>query len=208
MNKERPSIAFVLLFWDENIFKVSPSMNNSVLYMKDSVPASMSQIFLNLILAMGSQVSAVLGLKRVRKPLKAIAMKQIKKRYRGMCYRGMFNYSNGRNIPEDANPIGENQYVTVFFDWADRLRNDEQLMSLVVDRIMARDGIITPKPVHHEIRFCLSLRVPRHWNPTDVSIASCAKDIAEWHRSEIIHAGMKIDRSYLFRGTHFPAWKF
>jgi hypothetical protein len=136
-------------------------------------------------------------------PSNIITMKRVK-----MRYRGMFNYPNGRNITEEADPPGENQYVTVFFNWSDRLRNDGQLMDLVVDHIMARDGIITPTPVHHDIRFCLSLRVPRHWKPTDASVTSIAIGIAQWYKSEIIHAGMNIDRSYLFRFAHRPVWRF
>ncbi|CAI7631010.1 unnamed protein product [Penicillium glandicola] len=116
--------------------------------------------------------------------------------------RGMFNYPNGRNIREEHNPAKINQWVTVFLNWADHKYNDEELMDLVVARINARDGIISSQPVHHDVKWCLSLRVPGYWNPSDVSIAAAARVIAQWHKSEMRHAGMKINRRYLFRGNN------
>ena len=114
----------------------------------------------------------------------------------------MFNYPNGRNIREQYNSIRANQWVTVFFNWADHKYNDEELMDLVVARINARDGIISSEPVHHDVKWCLSLRVPEYWNPSDVSITAAAKVIAKWHQSEMRNAGMKINRRYLFRGNN------
>ncbi|KAJ5422848.1 hypothetical protein N7445_010956 [Penicillium cf. griseofulvum] len=125
--------------------------------------------------------------------------KKGKKRARN---RGMFNYPNGRNIREDDYPAGANQWVTVFFNWADHKYNDKELMDLVVARINARDGIISSEPVHHEVKWCLSLRIPGYWKPSDVSIAGAAKVIAQWHQSEMCHAGVKINRKYLFRGSN------
>jgi hypothetical protein len=152
---------------------------------------------------MGAQISALLGVKRAPTVQSSewVSGKPVK------YLRGMFNKANGRNILEPV-PPGENQYVTVFFSWADRLHNDEELMDLVVERIKAADGIISPEPVHHEIQCCLSLRVPRHRNATDYSIAWIAQDIARWNKSEMIHTGKNIDRSYMFRGSNFPRWKF
>jgi hypothetical protein len=114
----------------------------------------------------------------------------------------MFNYPNGRNIREEPHVPGANQWVTVFFNWADHKYNDEELMDLVLARINARDGIISSEPVHHDVKWCLSLRVPGYWKPTDVSIAGAAKVIAQWHQSEMRHAGMKVNRRYLFRGNN------
>ncbi|CAG7920325.1 unnamed protein product [Penicillium olsonii] len=121
--------------------------------------------------------------------------------------RGLFNRRNGDNIPECLHPPSPSQYVTVFFNWTDRMHNDEQLMALVAARIKARDGIITPEPVHHDLRWCMSLRVPKHHEATDVSIADCAKCVADWIRQQIIYQGVNIDRDYLFRSSHLPAWK-
>ncbi|KGO40638.1 hypothetical protein PEXP_071420 [Penicillium expansum] len=106
--------------------------------------------------------------------------------------RGMFNYPNGRNIREQYNSTRANQWVTVFFNWADHKYNDEELMDLVVARINARDGIISSEPVHHDVKWCLSLRVPEYWNPSDVSITAAAKVIAKWHQSEMRNAGLWI----------------
>ncbi|KAJ5970128.1 uncharacterized protein N7479_000046 [Penicillium vulpinum] len=139
---------------------------------------------------MGNTVSAIDSSRVTRKA---------KKRARN---RGMFNYPNGRNIQEEYSPSGANQWVTVFFNWADHKYNDEELMDLVVARINARDGIISSEPVHHDIKWCLSLRVPVYWNPSDISIAGTAKVIAQWHQSEMRHAGVKINRKYLFRGSN------
>jgi hypothetical protein len=125
-----------------------------------------------------------------------------KKNKRAKHRRGMFTYPNGRNIREDHTLAGANQWVTVFFDWTDRKVNDEELMDLVVARIDARDGIISSQPVHHDVKFCLSLRVPKIWHRTDVSIAAGAKLVAQWHKSEIRHAGMRINRRYLFRAAN------
>ncbi|KAF9253811.1 hypothetical protein DTO006G1_8897 [Penicillium roqueforti] len=122
--------------------------------------------------------------------------KEAKKRTK---LQGMFNYPDGRNIREKHYPAGRNQWVTVFFNWADHQLDDEDLMDLVVARIVARDGIISSEPVHHDVKWCLSLRVPGYWNLSDIEIASTAKDIAKWYRSEIRHAGMQINRRYLFR---------
>lgn len=116
--------------------------------------------------------------------------------------RGMFNYPNGRNIREEPHVPGANQWVTVFFNWADHKYNDEELMDLVLARINARDGIISSEPVHHDVKWCLSLRVPGYWKPTDLAIAGAAKVIAQWHQSEMRHAGMKINRRCLFRGNN------
>ncbi|KAJ5382138.1 hypothetical protein N7517_000049 [Penicillium concentricum] len=115
---------------------------------------------------------------------------------------GMFNYPNGRNIREEYRRTGGTQWVTVFFNWADHKYNDEELMDLVVARINARDGMISSEPVHHDIKWCLSLRVPGYWKPTDISIAAAAKVIAQWHKSEMRHAGVKINRRYLFRDSN------
>jgi hypothetical protein len=35
-----------------------------------------------------------------------------------------------------------------------------------------------------------------------LAIAGAAKDIAQWHQSEMRHAGMKINRRYMFRGNN------
>ncbi|OQE71762.1 hypothetical protein PENNAL_c0101G01576 [Penicillium nalgiovense] len=132
----------------------------------------------------------------------AIDSCRVTKKAKKRNLRGMFNYSNGRNIREEPHVPGGNQWVTVFFNWADHKYNDEELMDLVVARINARDGIISSEPVHHDVKWCLSLRVPGYWKPTDVSIAGAAKVIAQWHQSEMRHAGMKINRRYLFRGSN------
>lgn len=116
--------------------------------------------------------------------------------------RGMFNHPNGRNIPEGHNSTKANQWVTVFFNWGDHKYNDEDLMDLVMARINARDGIISSEPVHHDVKWCLSLRIPGDWSPTDISIAAAAKVIAKWHQSEMRHAGMMVNRRYLFRGNN------
>ncbi|OQD67889.1 hypothetical protein PENPOL_c003G02282 [Penicillium polonicum] len=139
---------------------------------------------------MGNQVSTM-GSSRVTKKAK----KRIK-------LRGMFNYPNGRNIPEEYNVTKPNHWVTVFFNWADHKYSDRELMDLVVARINARDGIISSEPVHHDVKWCLSLRVPGYWNPTDTSVAGAAKVVAQWHQSEMRHAGMKINRRYLFRSNN------
>lgn len=122
-----------------------------------------------------------------------------KKAKRRTKIRGMFNYPNGQNILEEHNLTKANHWVTVFFNWADHKYNYEELMDLVVARINARDGIISSEPVHHDVKWCLSLRIPGYWNPTDVSIAAAAKVVAQWHQSEMRHASMKINRRYLFR---------
>ncbi|KAJ9486093.1 hypothetical protein VN97_g7254 [Penicillium thymicola] len=139
---------------------------------------------------MGNQVSTVDSSRVSKKAKKCTKL------------RGMFNYPNGRNIPEEYNLTKPNQWVTVFFNWADHKYNDEELMDLVVARINARNGIISSEPVHHDVKWCLSLRVPTYWNPTDVSIAATAKVVAQWHQSEMRHAAMKINRRYLFRGNN------
>ncbi|CAI7636148.1 unnamed protein product [Penicillium discolor] len=139
---------------------------------------------------MGNQASAM-DSSRVTKKAKKRTM-----------LRGMFDYPNGRNISEEHNPTKANHWVTVFFKWADHKYNDEDLMDLVVARINARDGIISSEPVHHDVKWCLSLRIPGYWDPTDVSIAAAAKVVAKWHQSEMRHTGMKINRKYLFRGNN------
>ncbi|KAJ5493561.1 hypothetical protein N7463_009648 [Penicillium fimorum] len=125
---------------------------------------------------MGNKVSAI----------DSRVTKEGKKRIRN---RGMFNYPNGRNIREEYHRAGAGQWVTVFFNWADHKYHDEELMALVVARINARDGIISSEPIHHDVKWCLSLRVPEYWKPSDVSIAAAAKVIAQWHQSEMRHAG-------------------
>ncbi|KAJ5458740.1 hypothetical protein N7475_010128 [Penicillium sp. IBT 31633x] len=140
---------------------------------------------------MGNSVSAI-GSSRVTR------QKKKGTRYR----RGMFNHPSGRNIPEDYMQPGVNQWVTVFFNWSERQYNDEELMDLVVARINARDGIISSQPVHHDVKWCLSLRVPSNWHHGDFSIAATAKVIAQWYQSEIRHAGVRINRRYLFRGQN------
>lgn len=139
---------------------------------------------------MGNQVSTVDSSRVSKKARKCTKL------------RGMFNYPNGRNIPEEYSLTKPNQWVTVFFNWADHKYNDEELMDLVVARINARNGIISSEPVHHDVKWCLSLRVPTYWNPTDVSITATAKVVAQWHQSEMRYAGMKINRRYLFRGIN------
>lgn len=121
---------------------------------------------------------------------------------------GIFNCSNGRNILEDRYPTDPDHFVTVFFDWEDRLCSDEQLMTLMIVRITARNCVITPEPVHHNIRWCLSLRVPAHYEPSEISITAYAKVIAEWHREEIMNSRLQIDRSYLFRKSHLPKRRY
>ncbi|CAG8080892.1 unnamed protein product [Penicillium salamii] len=121
--------------------------------------------------------------------------------------RGLFLQRNGLNILENRYPPTPSQYVTVFFNWADRNYNDEQLMTLVAARIRARDGIITPEPIHHDVRWCMSLRVPQHREATDTSVADCAKVVADWIRQEIVHKEVQIDRDYVFRSSHLPLWK-
>lgn len=116
--------------------------------------------------------------------------------------RGMFNHPSGCNIPEYYPLAGVNQWVTIFFNWADVQYTDEELMDLVMARINARDGIISSQPVHHDVKWCLSLRVPGNWHRGDVSIAATAKVIAQWYQSEIRHAGLRINREYLFRGSN------
>ncbi|KGO74953.1 hypothetical protein PITC_031910 [Penicillium italicum] len=125
---------------------------------------------------MGNKVSAI-DSSRVEKKAKKRAN-----------LRGMFNYPNGRNIREEHNSTRANQWVTVFFNWTDHKYNDDELMDLVMARINARDGIISSEPVHHDVKWCLSLRVPGYWNPSDFSIAAAAKVIAKWHQSEMRHA--------------------
>ncbi|KAJ5779939.1 hypothetical protein N7457_005099 [Penicillium paradoxum] len=140
---------------------------------------------------MENQVSAV-GSSQVTKKAKQC----IKHR------RGMFNYPNGCNIRENYTPDDANQWVTVFFNWADRLYSDEELMDLVIARINARDGTISSQPVHHDIRWCLSLCVPGSWHASDFSIAGTAKAVAQWYQSEMRHAGICINRGYMFRDNH------
>ncbi|OQE41299.1 hypothetical protein PENCOP_c005G02882 [Penicillium coprophilum] len=132
----------------------------------------------------------------------AIDSRVTKERKKRVMIRGMFNYPNGRNILEEHHSTGANQWVTVFFNWADYKYNDEELMDLVVARINARNGIISSGPVHHDVKWCLSLRVPEYWKSSDVSIAAAAKVIAQWYQSEMRHAGVKINRRYLFRGCN------
>jgi hypothetical protein len=132
----------------------------------------------------------------------AIDSSRVTKNKRHLRIPGMFNHPNGKNIREDKYPAGSNHWVTVFFNWADRKCSDHELMDLVVTRINARDGIISSEPVHHDVKWCLSLRVPGYWNPSDVSIAGTAKVIAQWYQIEMCHAGVKINRKYLFRGSN------
>ncbi|KAJ5121000.1 uncharacterized protein N7515_008961 [Penicillium bovifimosum] len=91
----------------------------------------------------------------------------------------MFNHVDGRNYREDHAVAGPYPWVTVFFNWADRRLTDEELMDLVLARIHARDGIISSRPVHHDV-----------------------KNMARWYKEHIQHAGMRINRLYLFRAQN------
>lgn len=120
--------------------------------------------------------------------------------------RGLFFTRKGRNILEELHPVIPLQYATVFLDWADRVHNDADLMLVVAAKITAGNGIITPTPVHHDHKWCMSFRVPSHFNAADTSIAAIAKTIVMWHRDQIINYGHQLDRKYVFRMTDRPRW--
>ncbi|KAJ5131538.1 uncharacterized protein N7515_007577 [Penicillium bovifimosum] len=128
--------------------------------------------------------------------------KQQRRKHRPQCRRGMFNHVDGRNYREDHAVAGPYQWVTVFFNWADRRLTDEELMDLVLARIHARDGIISSRPVHHDVKFCLSLPIPELWQRTDIIIVGGAQNMARWYKEQIQHAGMRINRQYLFRAQN------
>lgn len=121
-------------------------------------------------------------------------------------YRGLFFTRSGRNILEEAKPTIPLQWVTVFFDWPDRAHDDANLMLCVIAKIRAGKGLIAPEPMHHDQRWCMSFRVPSHYNAADTSIAAIAVTIAFWHRDQILNHGHYIDRRYVFRMTNHPRW--
>jgi hypothetical protein len=153
---------------------------------------------------MGAQISRFLGLKQPRSA--SVGPKWVSENI-VRWERGLFTKPSGQNILDPV-PDGENQYVTVFFEWRDNLLSDLELMDLVVDRISAADGIIGPEAIHHDTMWCLSIRVPRHYNASDLTIAAIAQDIAKWHKSEKFRAGKKLDRNFLFRRDHWMPLKF